>query len=75
MVSLKKIGIFLYSFLMIAAVKSEVVEDPVCNVWLDVCSESLNNYIPPISAVLTLPSLITLKVALAMLFARWSRLG
>lgn len=27
------------------------------------------------SAVLTLPSLMTLKVALAILLARWSRLG
>lgn len=29
MISLKKDDILLYSFLMIAAVKSEVVEDPV----------------------------------------------
>ncbi len=29
---------------------------------------------PPMSAVRTLPALMTSKVALAMLFARWSRL-
>lgn len=46
----------IYSFLMTAAVNSDVVAEP------------------PMSAVLTFPSLMTSKVALAMLFAIGSSL-
>ena len=68
-------------FLMTAAVNSEVVAEPgredtaMCEPR-SLAERSVKTYdAPPMSAVRTLPALMTSKVALAMLFARWSRLS
>jgi len=59
---------------MIAPVKSSVVAEPAHNSSVESLLVNELVDLPPISAVLTLPSLMTPKVALAMLFARLSRL-
>jgi len=62
-----------YSFLIIAAVKSDVVAEPKDGVVSGKRANFSVN-LPPMSAVLTLPSLMTPKVALAMLLAMVSSL-
>ena len=74
-------------FLTIAAVNSEVVAEPTTDKYAIVRYEATrmmdgnqamrersNADTPPMSAVRTVPLLMTSKVALAMLFARLSRL-
>ena len=48
------------------------VREPVC---AKIAGGEMNERLPPMSAVRTLPELMTSNVALAMLFARWSRLS
>ena len=65
----------IYSFLMMAAVKSEVVADPAYDVRAIPVRVGGINDLPPMSAVLTFFSLMTPNVALAMLLAMSSRLN
>lgn len=63
----------IYSLLIIAAVKSEVVADPNDGV-IDLKGQIFLVNLPPMSAVLTFPSLMTPKIALAMVLAMVSTL-
>lgn len=60
--------------LITAAVNSDVVAAPE-RLVRSLITRFRGNDVPPMSAVRTLPELTTSKVALAMLFARLSRLS